>query len=439
MRPQSSLATPSAKAPSTYLQRWLACLLPLLLCLLAAPGYANSAAQPVSSLADGRIGRIWFGTAARTLFYYDVLHKTVTPSESIFGDLLMPGGASGQVPAMVIAHGSLGVNSTLDYAWAQLLNQMGIAVFIVDSFTGRGVKDVFTDQATIQYGSYVSDAFFALKLLATHPGIDKSRIGILGFSRGANVALYSAVEGMRRNVIGDKLQFAIHLGLYPYCNFSTANWTGAPVRLFLGGADDYTPALTCTRFAQQMQGRGFSFIQATSYAGAEHGFDSSYTNRIELPAAEVQARCEYLYDLDVDTYLRFDTGQTYPASGFVSYVAGCTSRGAHVGGQVEARRAVRAAIRQQLVQTFKLSAALANEQTPDDLNRTLNWAEGYYRFVLVDRTESLVLNGYRYRCYGGLACVSEKDGQLYLYANANTLSPLGALSAYLPFAIADGF
>lgn len=417
--------------------RCLALLLALACLLLCPAVQANSATQPVGSLADGRSGRIWFATAARTLFYSDVLRKPVTPGETIFGDLLMPTGTTGPVPAMVIAHGSLGVNSTLDYTWAQLLNQMGIAVFIVDAFTGRGVKDVFADQATIQYGSYVSDAFFALKLLATHPKIDKTRIGILGFSRGGNVALYTAVETMRRNVISDNLQFAIHLGIYPYCNFTTWSWTGAPVRLYLGGADDYTPALTCTRFASDAAARGFGFFQTTTYAGADHGFDSSYTTRFTLADAEVQTGCEYLYDLDTDRYQRFDTGLSYPATGFVSYLAGCTRRGAHVGGQAEARKAVRAAVRSQLVETFRLNPALASEPAIDDLNRTLNWAEGFYRFALLDRSETQTLNGFRFRCYQGPACVAEKDGQLFLFTDA--LNPLGGLSLYLPFAIADGF
>ena len=51
----------------------------------------------------------------------------------------------------------------------------------------------------------LADALAALKLLATHPRIDPARIGVMGFSRGGQVALYSSLEPLRRGVIDGDL------------------------------------------------------------------------------------------------------------------------------------------------------------------------------------------------------------------------------------------
>src|SRR5262249_56151877 len=88
-----------------------------------------------------------------------------------------------------------------------------------------------------------ADALVALRLLATHPKLDRQRIGIMGFSKGGQVALYTALEPFRRAVITDPTRFAAHAPLYPACN----SWqvsdqvTGAPMLILLRRRDTYTP------------------------------------------------------------------------------------------------------------------------------------------------------------------------------------------------------
>jgi dienelactone hydrolase len=91
---------------------------------------------------------------------------------------------------MVIAHGSAGVD-TRETAWADRLGALGLATFVVDSFTPRNVRETATDQARLPTAANVADALAALRLLATHPRIDPDRIGIIGFSKGGQVALYT--------------------------------------------------------------------------------------------------------------------------------------------------------------------------------------------------------------------------------------------------------
>lgn len=57
---------------------------------------------------------------------------------TIAGHLRFPQVASGRVPAVILQHGSSGSNAR-DELWAKTFNEIGIATFLVDSFSGRGL------------------------------------------------------------------------------------------------------------------------------------------------------------------------------------------------------------------------------------------------------------------------------------------------------------
>src|SRR6266566_2689869 len=100
---------------------------------------------------------------------------TTVPTTVIFGELTLPRGASGRIPAVVLLHGSHGVGNNMPF-WRTELTGIGVATFIVDSFTGRGVQETATDQSRVTTAAMVVDAYRALTLLATHPAIDPERI-----------------------------------------------------------------------------------------------------------------------------------------------------------------------------------------------------------------------------------------------------------------------
>ena len=72
---------------------------------------------------------------------------------------------------MILIHGSGGISAATD-RWAQELNSVGIAAFILDSFTGRGIINTNSDQSQLDSIAMMHDAFAALGKLATHPRID---------------------------------------------------------------------------------------------------------------------------------------------------------------------------------------------------------------------------------------------------------------------------
>ena len=251
----------------------------------------------MQDLADGRTGKIYFESVTPTGFT-QLAKRQATQKTVIFGTLLVPKKATGPVPAMVIAHGSAGVAERESW-WADHLNDIRVAGFIVDSFTPRNIRDTATDQTQLSTAANVADAFTALKLLATHPKIDRQRIGVIGFSKGGQVALWTEFEAYRRAIIEDQTKFAAHVPLYPACNSwqvteritARADTDAArrTRRLNAGGA---VPRI---RPVVQIEGRRRQSVIV--YENAYHDFDSI---RPPVRAKNVVTgrNCNMLFDLD---------------------------------------------------------------------------------------------------------------------------------------------
>src|SRR5262245_28541244 len=70
------------------------------------------------------------------------------PPSTIAGELRLPQGASGRLPAVILLHGSGGPGAREEF-WSKTFNEMGIASFRVDSFSGRGLTSVSADQSRL--------------------------------------------------------------------------------------------------------------------------------------------------------------------------------------------------------------------------------------------------------------------------------------------------
>jgi dienelactone hydrolase len=307
----------------------------LSLLLLLVAGSATAADPPVQDLADGRTGKIYFESITPTGFF-QLARRQATQKTVIFGTLHIPKKATSPVPAMVIAHGSMGVTDREPW-WADHLNDIGVAAFIVDSFTPRNIRDTSADQTQLSTAANVADAFTALKLLATHPKVDRQHIGIIGFSKGGQVALWTEFEAYRRAVIEDQTKFAAHVPLYPACNDwqVTDHITGAPILMLLGGRDDYTPAAPCREYGQWFKSKGAD-VSVIVYENAYHDFD---TNRPPVRAKNVVTgrNCGMQVDLDRAVITIRASGEDITRT-VANYTRGCLERGAMVGGDSEGRK-----------------------------------------------------------------------------------------------------
>jgi dienelactone hydrolase len=214
---------------------------------------------------------------------------------------------SGAVPAMVIHHGSAGINERREGHYARELVAMGVAAVQIDSFGPRGVRSTVADQMAVNDTEFNADAINALKALAALPRIDSRRIGIMGFSKGGVSALMVSHERLLRDKgLPDGLRYALHVPIYPTCyvHYHQPHTTGAPIRLLLGGADTYAGVEPCTSYGETLRKAG-ARIEVKVYPDAPHGFDGGVA--YDSPRGENYSRCVALQRAD-DTYVERDSG-----------------------------------------------------------------------------------------------------------------------------------
>jgi len=196
------------------------------------------------------------------------------PETLLGGELRLPSGANGRVPAVVLIHGSGGIGSGPDM-WAHILNEAGIAAFTLDSFSGRNIVSTVEDQDQLNSLSMTLDAYRALDVLAAHPRIRPDRIAVWSFSKGVVPAVYSAAERFHAS-FGSENRFAAHVGFYTPCNVAYDNdvaMAAAPIRLYHGSSDDYVNPAACRALVSRLKPAGVD-IALTEYADSQHGFDS---------------------------------------------------------------------------------------------------------------------------------------------------------------------
>jgi len=119
----------------------------------------------------------------------------------------------GKLPAVLILHGSAGVDSRGDF-YEKALNAAGIATLQIDMWEARNVSGL-TNRPQLPIFTY-PDAFNALAFLGKQRHIDPKRIGVLGFSWGGVVSL-AASEQLYVGMFGDGLKFKAHVANYPVC------------------------------------------------------------------------------------------------------------------------------------------------------------------------------------------------------------------------------
>jgi dienelactone hydrolase len=235
--------------------RLLVCAFALLLAGCAATG------QKVADLRQGQTGWVSFASSLDPV--------------QLSGRLDLPGKVEGKVPVMIIAHASGGLDQRNE-RWAQFLQANGIATFVLDYFGPRGISANSASQPTPS-----QDLIDALQLLATHPRIDPNRIGVIGFSRGANMALDASNMATR-----DGATLAAHVALYPVCSMTrVANGvSNAPVLLLAAGRDDLAPPFQCEVLAERARDAGRD-VTLKIYENACHGWDGDVNMVWNHPAA----------------------------------------------------------------------------------------------------------------------------------------------------------
>jgi dienelactone hydrolase len=269
---------------------------------------------------------------------------------TIAGELRLPSRARGRIPAVVLLHGSGGLSGSHDL-WAQELVGMGIAVFLVDSFTGRGILSVGADQEALGRLAMIIDAYRALELLAPDSRIDSDRIALMGFARGGESALYAGLPRFRKMHGPPGLEFAAYIPFYPSCNArfrDDENVTTKPVRIHHGLLDNYVLIEPCQAYTDRLHAAGKRHVVLIEYPDAHHAFDNpGFPKPVRAERSQTTAGCA-MHEDGGGRILNSKTGKPF------SYKDACVRIGPTLGYSAAAHAAALRSVKEFLAEVFKL-------------------------------------------------------------------------------------
>lgn len=239
--------------------------------LAILPAGIASAAEKKATLASGGSGAFQFPSPDSS--WQDRNHDLI-------GTVELPAGGTEPWPAIILFHGSSGPGYRSE-SWGAFFRQNGIATMRVDYFTTRGLKRAGR-------GGPVSpgDVTGAIRFLATHPDIDKTRIGVMGFSRGGSMVLLARRYSLSRT---GNVHPAVFVALYaPGCRRISigASEPDAPLLIVTGSADALINPAPCKRLQQEGRKAGKP-VRTLVLPGGTHAFDDNRARVVKIRGRKV--------------------------------------------------------------------------------------------------------------------------------------------------------
>jgi dienelactone hydrolase len=264
---------------------------------------------------------------------------------TIAGELRLPKpGSSEKVAAVILMEGAGGIGVNLQQ-WAETINGIGVASFVPDSYSGRGI----TDPSKLDWLTQMIDAYRALGKLAAHPRIDPKRIAIFGLSKGGMAALYSSNVRFQDMYGPPNVEFAAHIVLYGPCVRTyrdDTKVTGKPIRLFHGIADDVFSVQACREYVARLKENNVD-AQLTEFPDVHHAFTSRDLKTPFINSQATSTRNCRLEEGDNGQLLNKATGKPF------ALTDACVERGNTYAYNEAAASATYSAVKAFLTDTFK--------------------------------------------------------------------------------------
>jgi carboxymethylenebutenolidase len=180
-------------------------------------------------------------------------------------DAFVPSTSNGErYPAVIGLHGSAGGHATMVDP-AALLAAQGFAVYVVHYFDRTGTTGVADKQTAIRnFPAWGKTVWDSISHIAERPEVDPQRIGLLGFSLGAYLALsVSAVDSRVKAVVEffGGMPREMKLFIRRLC----------PTLILHGEIDPTVPVAEAYHLQQLLEKKSTPY-EIQIYPGAGHGF-----------------------------------------------------------------------------------------------------------------------------------------------------------------------
>jgi dienelactone hydrolase len=198
---------------------------------------------------------------------------TVHPSTIVFEsggqtiacDAFVPSARNGErFPAVIGLHGSAGGHATMADP-AALLAAQGFAVYVVHYFDRTGTTGVADKQTAVRnFPAWGKTVWDSISHVAARPEVDAGRIGLLGFSLGAYLALSVAAVASRVKAVVEffgGMPREMKLFIRRLC----------PTLILHGESDPTVPVAEAYHLQQLLENKATPY-EMQIYPGAGHGF-----------------------------------------------------------------------------------------------------------------------------------------------------------------------
>lgn len=177
---------------------------------------------------------------------------------------------------MIILPSSAGIREDREIYYAIEFAKAGIASLVVDSTGSRNVTTLKYDQMQITTSDFEMDAFIANKFLRQDPRFQRSKIGVMGVSKGGTTSQFLAMKIRRKWRQTENFKFDAYAMLSPSCfqyheNSTTDN---KPMFFMLAEFDDGSSPQDCMVVINQIMNAGNAFVRYKVYKGAYHSWET---------------------------------------------------------------------------------------------------------------------------------------------------------------------
>lgn len=200
------------------------------------------------------------------------------------GSLFLPKNVNKEkVPLIIILHTSGGVKANRELRYANFFKDLGYATFVVDTYGTRKCnpsgesgpwKNCISKITTVDFAT---DAYLSLNKLSSHPNIDKNKVGIIGFSYGAN-ATALVIDSKVKEKLSPDNNFIFNIAVYGDCFLNYVDLkktTKADFHFIIGTKDKQYNKNICDKNFQKIEQAG-SIVNQHFLQGGVHIFDADY-------------------------------------------------------------------------------------------------------------------------------------------------------------------